>query len=366
MMSIGLPVVVFFNFSTSWFSGKRLNRFVFRIQFAQTLFFAVLCVATFQLFSKTAYSVILSYLLSCFFGMVLAVGYTLTGDSEHEHDSQTQVRDSIWRKILPFAVWVWVSNALMNLFSVCDRVLLVNFFPDQSVDIQYLVGQYHTACIFPLLLMTIGAMAGSTLLPYLSKDWESGNQEAVAERMNMMLKSIGLFCVVTSVAILLVAPILFGEIWKDKFAIGEALLPMTLCYCSLAAMTMVAQKYFWCLEKTWICSLSLLIGLASNFLVGLALIGQFGIDGVVASTLLSHALVLGGVLVMCKVYRLRVDLGVYVISASILSICFGKAAAVLCMLILLFAAACTPLIYSNMIRQHALARIRFAFNGDQQ
>ncbi|WP_182871011.1 lipopolysaccharide biosynthesis protein [Rhodopirellula sp. JC639] len=433
VLAIGLPVVVFFNFSTSWFSGKRLNRFVFRIQFAQTLFFALLCVVLFQMASVNATSVVTAYLLSCLVGTALAASYTLldrrqtppeetdptdTGTTvgvqafagQPRRDAATGDRwsnvatfarrwirgvfhalasvatsnwrrpamqqrllhrffppvtdqaDPIWRKILPFAVWVWVSNALTNLFSVCDRLLLVNFIPDPSVDIQYLVGQYHTACIFPLLLMTIGAMAASTGLPYLSKDWESGDRDAVAERMNLMLKAIGLFCVAASVAILLVAPLLFGQIWKDKFSLGESLLPMTLCYCSLAAMTMVAQKYFWCLEKTWISSCCLLLGLVCNFLVGLALIGDFGINGVVASTLISHAIVLGGVLLISKLHRLRIDPGVFVVCIALFTLCLGKWIALLSLVLLLFAAWYTPLFVSDALRRSALEKLRSAFD----
>ncbi len=163
MLAIGLPLVVFFNFATSWFTGKRLNRVVFRIQFAQTLFFAVLCVAAFQIFSISAVAVVISYFLACFFGICLAASYALL-DQSAEYSTQVTDEDlSIWRKILPFAIWVWISNALFNFFAVCDRMLLVNFYPDKDVDIQFLIGQYHTACIFPLLLMTLGAMVGSML-----------------------------------------------------------------------------------------------------------------------------------------------------------------------------------------------------------
>ncbi|QDV42750.1 MurJ-like flippase [Stieleria neptunia] len=368
LLAIGLPLVVFFNFATSWFSGKRLNRFVFRIQFAQTLFFALLCVVLFQLTSVSAFSVIVAYLVSCLVGTTLAASYTLVdgrSEAEHADDHDTSdPTDPIWRKILPFAVWVWISNALINLFTVCDRLLLVNFYPDQQVDIQFLVGQYHTACIFPLLLMTIGAMAGSTGMPYLSKDWESGDRQAVADRMNLMLKAIGLFCVTASVAILLLAPLLFGQLWKDKFAMGESLLPMTLCYCSLAAMTMVAQKYFWCLEKTWISSCFLLLGLACNFLVGLALIGDFGIDGVVASTLISHAIVLAGVLLISKYHKLRIDLGVFVISIALFALCFGKWIALLCLIALLLSVWFTPLLFSDALRRSAIVKLRSTLAGN--
>lgn len=358
LLAIGLPAVVFFNFATSWFTGKRLNRFVFRIQFTQTLFFAVLCVVTFKLLAVTAISVIVSYLISCLVGTILAASYTLIEKPQRHPDVQAIETDSIWKQILPFAVWIWISNALMNLFTVCDRLLIVNFHPDTNVDIPFLIGQYHTACIFPLLLMTVGAMAGSTGMPYLSADWEAGNREAVNERMNLMLKAVGLICVSASVVILLIAPFLFGELWKDKFSLGESLLPMTLCYCSLAAMTLVAQKYFWCIEKTWLSSSFLLIGLAANFLIGLALIGSYGINGVVASTLISHAIVLVGVLLLCVRHNLKLQPGVAIVSAALFSVCFGKWIALACLVALVGVSAFTPLLFSDAVKHSAAERIR--------
>lgn len=358
MLAVGLPAVVFFNFATSWFTGKRLNRFVFRIQFTQTLFFALLCVVTFHWIAVSATSVVASYLVSCFVGTLLAASYTLIEQPVPQPDRQPIVQDSIWKQILPFAVWIWISNALMNLFSLCDRLLLVNFYPDANVDIQSLIGQYHTACIFPLLLMTVGAMAGSTGMPYLSSDWESGKRDAVAERLNLMLKSVGLICVIASVGILLIAPLLFGGLWKDKFAMGESLLPMTLCYCSLAAMTLVAQNYFWCIEKTWICCCFLLIGLAANFLIGMALIGRYGIEGVVASTLIAHAVVLSGVLLFCRRYNLQIQRGVFLVTAALFSICFGKWVALSCLVGLGGVSVFTSVLFSDAIKQKMIERIR--------
>lgn len=363
LLAVGLPVVVFFNFATSWFTGKRLNRFVFRIQFSQTLFFALLCVVAFQLWSITAHSVVTAYLLSCLIGIALAASYVFVSGREtrgiHSASEQDVAGDDpIWRKILPLAIWVWLSNALINLFSLCDRLLLVNFHPSSSVDVQSLIGQYHTACIFPVLLMTVGAMAGSTGLPYLSKDWESGNREAVTERMNLMLKAMGLLCVVASAGILLIAPILFGELWKDKFAMGESLLPMTLCYCSLAAMTMVAEIYFLCIEKSWISSCFLLVGLTANFAVGLALVGQYGIEGVVASTLVAHATVLFGVLVACRKCQMRVQPGVFVIAAALMTLCFGKLFSLVTFLVLVLLAFRTDLLFQASERRAALERLQ--------
>ena len=358
LLAMGLPLLVLFNFATCWFTGKRINRLVFRLQFTQTACFAVFCVAGFAIYQASAEAVVVSYFLSCLCGILLA-GIYHNATTESKTEAATHEQDvSIWQKILPFAVWVWISNTLANLFAVCDRLLLVNFHPDQSVDVSYLIGQYHTACIFPLLLMSIGAMVGSMLTPYLSKDWEAGNRRQVTERMNLMLKTIGLLCLAASIGVLLIAPLMFGGIWKDRFAMGESLLPMTLAYCSLCAMTFVGQKYFWCIEKTWFSSSILFVGLIVNFLLGLLLIGDFGIRGVVASTLAAHAVVLAGVFLLSRRHGLKIDAGVIMVAVSLLGICLGQAGALASFLILLAAIAQTQLIFDDESKAAAFAKIR--------
>lgn len=353
-LAIGMPVIAFFNFATSWFTGKRLNRFVFRIQFTQTVFFAVLCVVAFRLASVSADSVVAAYVGSCLAGLMLAASYAFVDRGQKQSPAAVVSETGghpIWPKLLPFAIWVWVSNALTNLFSVCDRLLLVNHFPDPSADIQQLIGQYHTACIFPLLLVTIGAMAASTGLPYLSKDWEQGRRGDVNRRVNLMMKVIGLVCMAASVGILVVAPVLFGSIWNDKFALGESLLPMTLCYCSLAALATVAQQYFWCIEKTWVGGCLLAVGLLTNYCVGRLLIWDYGILGVVASTLVAHALVLCGIVVIGRFYGFRIDRGVVLVSIAMLSICFGPIVSVLTLSALVILSWYTALVLDDSVRQ---------------
>ena len=284
--------------------------------------FACLCAFAFQFFAVNAESVVIAYLVSCLVGIILAATYVTRVSTSADYSPTHSA--AIWSTILPFAVWVWVSNAMFNLFATCDRLLLVNFYTGETSDISYLIGQYHTACIFPLLLMSVGAMAGSMVTPYLSKPWEAGDSESVAELMNLMLKSIGLLCLTLSAAVFIVAPVLFGNLWRDKFAIGESLLPMTLSLGSLAAMTFVAQKYFWCIEKTWFSSLLLMCGLVINFAVGIALIGPLGIDGVVFSTWLAHATILLSVILVCRQHGLKIEIRVALVVLGLLGIGLGK------------------------------------------
>jgi PST family polysaccharide transporter len=363
LLAAGLPIVAFFNFAISWLTGQQLTRIVFRIQCTQSLFFATLCVFTLQVFSVSGVSVIWAYVLSVLFALLLACSYLVCSAEQRSRITTPQATTiespTIWRKILPFAIWVWVSNTLVNLFAICDRFLLVNFFQsDSGTNIQSLIGQYHTSLVFPLLLVTVGAMVGSMLTPYLSKDWESGERDSVVSRLNLMLKIMGLTCVCFAAGVLLFAPTLFRIIWHDKFAIGESLLPLTLSYCSMAAMTLVAQKFFWCIERIWYSSCMLLIGLVVNFLLGLALINTFGLQGVVTSTLLSHTIALLGVLLLCKRNGMHVDRGVLMIVVSLIAICLGKWVAVLSCVTILSAAVFGKHIFSDVEKQIATTKLK--------
>ncbi|MEM0926799.1 MAG: hypothetical protein AAGJ83_12235, partial [Planctomycetota bacterium] len=200
------------------------------------------------------------------------------------------------------------------------------------------------------------AMGASTGLPYLSKDWESGRKDEVGKRVNLMLKLVGMTCFAGSTAILVLAPTLFGQLWKDKFAIGESLLPMALAFCSLAAMGYVAQAYFWCVEKAWVGSVVLFLGLVTNSLLGFVLIRSMGIEGVVASTLVAHAVVLVFSLIGCQRRGLPMDPGVLVICVLVPLICFGKWFAGAGFAILIILGLFTELLIDRSSRRECIRR----------
>jgi|GEM_PF-6283505 len=355
-LTIGLPIIVFFNFSNSWFSGRRLNRVVFRLQFTQAMVFAAGCLLMFECVAAKVEFVIAAYLVSCLAGLLLALCY-FRGDMRSDESFAPQDHQKLWRDLLPFALWVWLSNLFVNLFSVCDRLLLVNFLHASSSETTFLIGQYHTSCVFPTLIMTVGGMAASTAMPYFSQDWEAGNRQNVIDRINLVMKCVGIVALASSCALLLVSPFLFGVLWKDKFVLGESLLPMTLCFCSLAGVGMVAQKFFWCIEKTRFTSASLLIGLTVNFLVGLLLIGSMGLQGVVASTFIAHVVVVVVVLIIGGRYGFRVDRGTVVILCATVLIAFGRTAAFVSFLSVTLLVVGTNVIFDSATKRLATERL---------
>ena len=357
LLACGLPLVVFFNYATSWFTAKRLNRLVIRLQTAQAIAFAVGCVAAFQLASVSAVGVLVAYFCSVSIGLILAAAYAL--QDQYDHDLvELDESQSLWKRILPFAMWVWASNALVNLFMICDRILLVNFIPESTEEVHSLIGQYHASLILPALLMAVGAMVGSTLIPYLSSDWEAKDRDAVTWRMNVSLQAVGAFSLLASVGVLLVAPLLFGGLWNNKYGVGESLLPMTLCYCGLAAISLVAQKYFWCIEKTWFGSAVMFAGLAANFIIGILLVGPFGLKGVVASTLIAHAFCLFALIAFSRRNGLAIERGTYIVIAAMLVVGLGAAAAVLSLIVLVALIFFTPYVFADPVKQACLQKLK--------
>ncbi len=72
-----------------------------------------------------------------------------------------------WAKLIPFAVWVWVTNWLINLFMLVDRYMIVHFSGRNYKEALALVGQYHTARIIPLLMLTLAGSISAMLTPFL-------------------------------------------------------------------------------------------------------------------------------------------------------------------------------------------------------
>jgi PST family polysaccharide transporter len=192
-----------------------------------------------------------------------------------------------------FAIWIWFTNLLCNMFAVVDRYMLVHWSGMDSDAALAEVGNYHASRVVPLLLISLADMLAGIVMPYLSHDWERGNRQAVSDRLNLILKLTAVGMLGGSVLILAGSPLLFHVAFEDKFAAGLAVLPWTLTYCVWYALLIVAQNYIWCAEKTRIGSLPLGIGLVANVLLNIVLLPVWGLYGAVLATTISTGLALG-------------------------------------------------------------------------
>jgi O-antigen/teichoic acid export membrane protein len=195
-------------------------------------------------------------------------------------------------KLMPFAVWVWVTNWLSNLFDIVDRYMIVHFSGLEAAEALVQVGNYHSSRVVPILLVSIAGMLGSVTLPHLSHDWEASRRDRVSHSVNLMLKLVTFALMLGGAAILAVAPWLFGWAFAGKYAGGLAVLPLTLTYCVWFGVIGIAQNYLWCAERARIGSLAVLVGVVSNVLLNLLLLPRYGLAGAVAATAVANFLAL--------------------------------------------------------------------------
>jgi len=287
-----LVSVIVHQFLEALFAAMRKFRIVSAMQFCQSMSFAVISLGLLWWWRLSAESIIVGYGAAC---LVSAVGVLLwTGRSiaDVAAPGPDVAHREFWPPLVRFAIWVWFTNLLCNLFAVVDRYMLVHWSglsPDEALT---QVGYYHSSRVVPLLLISLADLLVGVVMPYLSFDWERGERRAVSDRLNLVLKLTALGMLAASVLILLAAPLLFHVAFEGRYDVGLTVLPWTLNYCAWYALLIVAQTYIWCAEKTKLGSVPLGIGLVANVLLNMWLLPIWGLLGAVLATTISTGLAL--------------------------------------------------------------------------
>ncbi|WP_410959359.1 hypothetical protein, partial [Salmonella sp. SAL4433] len=84
---------------------------------------------------------------------------------------------------------------------------------------------YHSSRIIPLLFISVADLLAGVVMPYLSHDWEAGNRERVADRLNLVLKFTSLGMLAAGVVVLWFAPMLFHVAFEGRYDAGLAVMP---------------------------------------------------------------------------------------------------------------------------------------------
>jgi O-antigen/teichoic acid export membrane protein len=335
LLAIGLASVIAYNYLTETLTALRLVRVSSLLQFCNTAAFAVLSIGLLALWRLDAVAIVLAYALSCLFLVLVAVVWLLARWPRLPRDTTHVPHAEMWRKLVPFAAWVWVINALYNLFEVVDRYMVLHF--GDLPDAQALVGQYHSAQVIPVLIVSVAGMLAGMILPHLSRDWESGRRDRVSDTLNLTLKLQSIAVFAGGGLVLLAAPLLFDIAWQGKYAGGLALLPLALASCSWLGLSTVGQMYLWCAERAVLASASLAIGLALNVALNVALIPSFGLAGAVAATTTSNFAMLLVTFALNRGLGMRVPPQTVVFALLPLGLLWGKWIAVF---VLAIVAAC--------------------------
>ncbi len=298
LVAVALVAVVLFNTCTELLTAFRCVRAVCLLQFANSILFTILAIVLIKTWQQDAESLIAGYAAACGATAIAAVlmvtGVVRSAPPDHDFDGSM----AFWRKLLPFAVWFWLSDLLMNLFASVDRYMIIHWPTWTDGDRMTTVGQYHSSRIVGLLFVAVIGMFGTTLLSYLSHDWEAGRRDRACQTLDRAVKWIAVMLTVAGVCVLLLAPWVFQWALASKYDEGLRVLPVTMSYCIWFGLLAVATNYLWCCEKAWLTSLPVVLGLLLNVLLNAWWLPHWGLAGAVAATAVSNVLALLLVMVL--------------------------------------------------------------------
>lgn len=318
-----LAIVIVHNFFLSLFIAVRRYRVVTVLQFVQSLGFAVVGLSLLALWPAATTSIVIAFALATLVSVAGAWNWLRELMDDEPPDVATCDHAAFWAKLIPFAVWMWVTNLLVNSFELVDRYMIVHHGGMSAADALRQVGYYHSSRLVPLLFVAVASLLGSMITPHLSHDWERGQREAVVRRLNMTLKLLFTGLMAGSLTALVVAPWMFNIAFQHKFTGGLAVLPWTLTYCVWFGAMSVAQNYLWCVERPGLGCLALLIGLVCNVAVNLLLLPRFGLQGAVWATTIANFITLTLTLAFSRWQGMRVDRGTWILAGVPLSLAMG-------------------------------------------
>lgn len=351
-VALCMAAVVLHNFLVALFIAVRRYRIVTALQFAQSLGFAIVSLVLLATWPAGATSAIVGYALATLLSTVGAFAWLRALTADEPADGPLVSQSTFWSKLAPFAMWVWITNLMANLFELVDRYMIVHHSGMEVNEALRQVGNYHSSRIIPLLFVGVAALLGSMITPHLSQDWELGRREAVVRRLNMVLKMFVGTLFAASIGVLFVAPVLFEVGFQNKFAGGLAVLPYALAYCAWFGTFAVAQNYLWCAERPGLSSFALFLGLLLNVGCDLLLLPRFGLEGAVWATTAANLVALVLVYVFSRRHGMHVDLGTWILSLAPLSLCLGPWPALAVLVLIVVAATTSNRVFIDEEKRH--------------
>lgn len=346
----GLGIVVAHHFLEAIFAGLRLFRVVSSMHFVQSMAFAAISLSLVVWYHPTAASLVIGYSGACLLSIVGVLIWSFFR-IENRADSAAAVSHvDFWPPLMRFAIWIWVTNLLTNVFSVVDRYMILHFSNFTTEEALVQLGNYHTSMIVPILLISIANLVVGAMTPHLSHAWETGQREEVNNRINLGIKITSIAMVVAGVGVLLFCPLLFHFAFENKFSEGLSVLPWTLAGCIWFSLVLFAQTYVWCAEKSHRASFPLLIGLLSNILLNILLMPTWGLLGAVVATGCSTLLTYFVQLWVNHKLAMRVDRGTMLAALSPLLLTCGLVPAMISVGLLISLSLTTNLIFTSAER----------------
>jgi PST family polysaccharide transporter len=292
LMAVSLLAVILHHFLEALFAGLRKFRIVSTMQFCQSLGFATISLSLLWWWQMSAASIVIAYGAACLISATGMLCWTARDIAHVAEPDESVPHREFWPPLVRFAIWIWFTNLLAQLFAVVDRYMLIHWSGLDTATAMVQVGNYHSSRIVPLLLVSLADLLAGVVMPYMSHDWERGQKRQVSDRLNLVLKLTSLGMIAASVIVLGFSPLLFRVAFRGRYDEGLAMLPWTLTYCVWYALVIVAQSYIWCAERTKIGSLPLACGLLLNIGLNLILLPIWGLLGAVVATTISTGVAL--------------------------------------------------------------------------
>lgn len=282
-LGFSLLTVVLVNFVSSALEALRYIRLVTWIRFSSGVVFSVISLVAVLAISPSATVVTYCFSASCVIGLLPAVWFICKSRQPANLDTP-RISSSIWKKIAPYAAWMWVVNIAANCFEMADRYMLLKLAPGGPSIGQAWVGQYHSSRVVPLLFVGVATMLAGVLMPYLTSAWEQNKHRQILKQMDLTVKLSSVGFTLCGCMVLLIAPWLFTFVLQGRYDAGLQILPVTLVYCTWYGMFLVAENFLWLKGKGRLAFVAILAGLVINVVCNWLLIPVYGLYGAVLAT----------------------------------------------------------------------------------
>lgn len=310
-IAIALVFVSVTNVLSSLLESLRQVRVVTLMRFMTGVVFSVVAVALLYVTEGDSSSATIGYAIGCLIGAIPAIWVLWKYRDTFSDSIEPLSYSTMWTRIAPFAMWLWMANLLNNLFEVSDRYMLIHWSPSTAEVAQGAVGQYHSGRVVPLLMVGVASMMAALLLPYLSASWETGKKDAVQRQLNWTVKLVALCFTIGGTMILLLSPFLFETVFQGRYNDGLAVLPLTLVYCIWFALYTLGQDYLWVAEKGKWATVALALGLVVNIALNVLLIPIMGLWGAVIATAAGNLAIVLVIFGLNHRFGCRADFGVW-------------------------------------------------------
>ncbi|TWT50705.1 MurJ-like flippase [Rubripirellula amarantea] len=292
-VAAGVVVTIGFNFVYQLVSSLRQVRVASMMQFVQSVGFTVIAVVWLGMGGAIT-GLVYAFVAATILGSLPGLYSLLSGWAGLPHSEDAFEPPTMWRRLLPYAVALWLMNLLTNTYAMADRYMILHLMPGGEEVTQAAVGQYHSGRIIPMLLVSLATMVSGVLLPYLTADWEAGKKAEVRARLQRILFAMSTLFTAGAAFALLISPWFFETMLQNRYSAGLTLMPMTFVFAIWISIGTVGQEYLWVVERGKWAAFALGVGFALNVILNLVLLPVLGLHGAVLATLISNGVLLAG------------------------------------------------------------------------